>query len=53
MEENKDLQSCYLENKQQLDELKDYMKYLTKVKSSFWKMTKKYILCFICSANSS
>ncbi|XP_001234248.4 protein fantom isoform X1 [Gallus gallus] len=30
MEENKDLQSCYLENKQQLDELKDYMKYLTK-----------------------
>ncbi|POI32701.1 hypothetical protein CIB84_003547, partial [Bambusicola thoracicus] len=30
IEENKDLQSCYLENKQRLDELKDYMKYLTK-----------------------
>ncbi|XP_021264051.1 protein fantom isoform X2 [Numida meleagris] len=30
MQENKDLQSCYLENKQQLDELKNHMKYLTK-----------------------
>ncbi|NXI61900.1 FTM protein, partial [Anseranas semipalmata] len=30
MQENKDLQSCYLENKQQLDELKNHMKCLTK-----------------------
>lgn len=33
MQENKDLQTCYLENKQQLDELKNHMKCLTKVKS--------------------
>ncbi|XP_054054858.1 protein fantom isoform X2 [Rissa tridactyla] len=30
MQENKDLQLCYLENKQQLDELKNHMKFLTK-----------------------
>ncbi|XP_035192404.1 protein fantom isoform X3 [Oxyura jamaicensis] len=30
MQENKDLQTCYLENKQQLDELKNHMKCLTK-----------------------
>ncbi|NXJ06987.1 FTM protein, partial [Odontophorus gujanensis] len=30
IQENKNLQSCYLENKQQLDELKSRMKYLTK-----------------------
>ncbi|XP_066860623.1 protein fantom isoform X12 [Anser cygnoides] len=30
MQENKDLQICYLENKQQLDELKNHMKCLTK-----------------------
>ncbi|XP_065589340.1 protein fantom isoform X2 [Cyrtonyx montezumae] len=31
IQENKNLQSCYLENKQQLDELKNRMKYFTKV----------------------
>ncbi|KAM7101879.1 protein fantom isoform 4-T10 [Ciconia maguari] len=30
MQENKDLQLCYLEHKQQLDELKNHMKFLTK-----------------------
>ncbi|XP_075366720.1 protein fantom isoform X7 [Mycteria americana] len=30
MQENKDLQLCYLEHKQQLDELKNRMKFLTK-----------------------
>ncbi|NXG62364.1 FTM protein, partial [Hemiprocne comata] len=30
MQENKDLQLCYLEHKQQLDELKNHMKILTK-----------------------
>ncbi|XP_059680677.1 protein fantom isoform X3 [Gavia stellata] len=32
MQENKDLQLCYLEHKQQLDELKNHMKFLTKVR---------------------
>ncbi|XP_032854500.2 protein fantom isoform X1 [Tyto alba] len=31
MQENKDLQLCYLEQKQQLDELKNHIKFLTKV----------------------
>ncbi|PKU38861.1 protein fantom [Limosa lapponica baueri] len=30
MQENKDLQLCYLEHKQQLDELKNHVKFLTK-----------------------
>ncbi|NXN56848.1 FTM protein, partial [Rynchops niger] len=30
MQENKDLQLCYLEHKQQLDELKNHIKFLTK-----------------------
>ncbi|KAM6057942.1 protein fantom isoform 2-T3 [Chlamydotis macqueenii] len=30
MQENRDLQLCYLEHKQQLDELKNHMKFLTK-----------------------
>ncbi|KFQ71577.1 Protein fantom [Phaethon lepturus] len=30
MQENKDLQLCYLEHKQQLDELKNHMEFLTK-----------------------
>ncbi|KAM9289462.1 protein fantom isoform 2-T2 [Morus bassanus] len=30
MQENKDLQLCYMEHKQQLDELKNHMKFLTK-----------------------
>lgn len=33
MQENKDLQLCCLEHKQQLDELKNRMKFLTKVNS--------------------
>lgn len=35
MQENKDLQSRYLESKQELDELKNRMNSLTEVKSSF------------------
>ncbi|KAM9228549.1 protein fantom [Leptosomus discolor] len=31
MQENKDLQLCYLEHKQQLDKLKNHVKFLTKV----------------------
>ncbi|XP_059680676.1 protein fantom isoform X2 [Gavia stellata] len=34
MQENKDLQLCYLEHKQQLDELKNHMKFLTKFQES-------------------
>lgn len=33
MQENKDLRSRYLEHKQQLDELKNHVKFLTKVNS--------------------
>ncbi|NXV80189.1 FTM protein, partial [Atlantisia rogersi] len=35
MQENKDLQLCYLEHKQQLDELKNHVKDLTEVNSYF------------------
>lgn len=48
MQENKDLQTCYLENKQQLDELKNHMKCLTKVKSLSF-----FFLCFMHSVSSS
>lgn len=34
MQENKQLQLRYLEQKQQLDEIKDRMKFFTKVKSN-------------------
>ncbi len=37
MQENKELQLCYLEQKQQLDEIKERMKFFTKV------------MCNICS----
>ncbi|KAM6300560.1 protein fantom [Aegotheles albertisi] len=33
MQENKDLQLCYLEHKQQLDELKNHVEFLTKVQN--------------------
>ena len=33
MQENKDLQLCYLEHKKQLEELKNLVKFLTKVNS--------------------
>lgn len=42
MQENKDLRLCYLEHKQQLEELKNRVKILTKVKSiSVQNMSKK------------
>lgn len=50
MQDNKDLQLRYLEQKQQLDDLKNQVKFLTKVNCIFVSNMRKktlYILCIV------
>lgn len=54
MQDNKDLQLRYLEQKQQLDDLKNQVRFLTKVNCIFvFNMTKETPLCFRHSADTS
>lgn len=54
MQDNKDLQLRYVEQKQQLDDLKNQVKFLTKVNCIFVSnMRKKNALYFMHSAGTS